>query len=188
MKAFYVYIACSLLVITSFKASAQQTPPDSKLAIGDVAPAFTITDLNGKAVSLADYKGKVVVLDFWATWCPPCRASFPGMQLAVNKYKNDPNVVFLFIDVSERVDDYKDAISNFLTNSNYNFYTLAEAKNADNTKKKILVDYDIPGIPTKFIIDKEGRVRFKSIGFAPMTPEKLADEVSEMISSAGKSM
>lgn len=58
-----------------------------KAMIKEVAPAFTLLDRAGKEVSLADYKGKVVVLDFWATWCGHCIVSFPGMQAAVNKYK-----------------------------------------------------------------------------------------------------
>ena len=59
----------------------------AKTMINQPAHAFTLKDLDGKAVSLADLKGKIVIVDFWATWCGPCKASFPGMQLAVNKYK-----------------------------------------------------------------------------------------------------
>lgn len=189
MKAFKLYVACFVLFATTIAAKAQtENAAPAKLSIGDMAPAFTLTDLNGKAVSLADYKGKTVVLDFWATWCGPCKASFPGMQVVVNKYKGNSNVVFLFIDVSERVPNYKDEISNYLTNSGYTFYTLAEPKNADGTKKKILLDYDVPGIPTKVVIDKAGYVRYKKVGFNPgMTPEELASEVSDMIEIAAKS-
>jgi thiol-disulfide isomerase/thioredoxin len=68
-----------------------------KSMINETAPAFALLDLDGKNINVEDLKGKVVVVDFWATWCGPCIASFPGMQKMVNKYKEDPNVKFVFI-------------------------------------------------------------------------------------------
>jgi hypothetical protein len=69
-----------------------------KSMLNETAPAFALLDLDGKNINVEDLKCKVVVVDFWATWCGPCKASFPGMQKMVNKYKEDPNVKFIFID------------------------------------------------------------------------------------------
>jgi cytochrome c biogenesis protein CcmG/thiol:disulfide interchange protein DsbE len=66
------------------------------------APDFNLRDLEGNEVSLANHRKKVAVLDFWATWCAPCIKSFPAMQMAVDKYKRDPDVTFLFITTWEQ--------------------------------------------------------------------------------------
>jgi cytochrome oxidase Cu insertion factor (SCO1/SenC/PrrC family) len=69
-----------------------------KTIINDPASKFTLMDLNGNKVSLDSLKGKTVVVDFWATWCGPCKASFPAMQKLVDRHKDDKNVAFLFVD------------------------------------------------------------------------------------------
>jgi len=163
------------------------TPPKFEYITNQAAPLFTLQDMNGKMVSLADCKGKVVVLDFWATWCGPCKASFPGMQQAVNKYKDTQDVVFLFIDTREKMENYKQFVTDFITNNHYTFKVLYDEMSFDGTKSKLYQDYKLAGIPTKFVIDKSGIVRFEEIGFASgKSDQSLAKEVSDMIEEAKK--
>ena len=146
----------------------------------DAAPIFSLVDLDGQKVNLSDLKNKIVIADFWATWCGPCKASFPAMQKMVTKYKDDPNVKFVFIDTWENGENNtlkQTNASNFIASNKYDFHVLMD--NDD----KVVADFKISGIPTKFVIDKKGVIRFKSVGWNG-SDDKLISELTSMIDIA----
>jgi thiol-disulfide isomerase/thioredoxin len=130
---------------------------------------FTLRGLDGKTVTLSDLKGKVVVLDFWATWCGPCKASFPALQKLYEKYKDNSKIVILALDTWERVAgaEREDAVKKFIADNKYTFPVLYD--------EGFVEKYGVEGIPTKFVIDKKGMIQFKSVGY--YSDQKMVDEM-----------
>ncbi|TDX01426.1 redoxin domain-containing protein [Dinghuibacter silviterrae] len=147
------------------------------------APDFTLTDVNGKSVTLSDYKGKTVVLDFWATWCTPCKASFPSMKRVVEKYSADTNVAFLFIHTWEHDTGATAAAKTFIEQHQYPFEVLMDLKDPKDGANKVVESYKVSGIPTKFVVDGNGKIRFKFTGFDG-GDDAAVEEVSAMIEMA----
>lgn len=119
-----------------------------------VAPDFTLKDLGGSDISLSDYKGKVLILNFWATWCPPCRAEIPDFIEVYSEYK-DKGLEILGISVDQVSPDQ---VRQFVERNEMN-YPVAMATN------QLFKDYPPPqAIPTTLIIDREGKIQYKKVG------------------------
>lgn len=132
--------------------------PGSALALsaGDPAPDFTLPDSANKSVSLASLRGQFVYVDFWASWCGPCRQSFPWMnQLSRRARKASLQVVAI------NVDENRGDAAAFLRQLPASFTVLYDPAG------HVAASYQLPGMPTSFLIGPDGRVRWTHIGFRP---------------------
>ena len=120
-----------------------------------LAPSFTLLDINGDEKSLSDFKGKVVILDFWATWCPPCRAEIPHFVELYDEHKDKGlEVIGISVDWNaERV------VGPFAEENGINYTLLLGSDDVSNAYGGIV------SIPTTFLIDRDGGIRKKYIGY-----------------------
>lgn len=152
------------------------------MAISEPAPDFELTDLNGRSVSLRSLRGKTVILDFWATWCQPCIASFPGMQKAVDFYRNDTSVVFLFIHTSEHSQRPIDDVRRFMKYKKYSFDVYMDLRNKETGTSPVAANFKVRGIPAKFVIDGNGVIRFKNAGY--VSEHEAVPEIKMMVDAS----
>ena len=132
------------------------------------APDFTLQLLDRGSVKLGDFKGKVVLIDFWASWCPPCREEAPGLAQVYTEYR-DLGVEFIGISIWDRLGDAEDYAQLF-------GITYPSGLDSEGT---ILVDYAVRGIPEKFFIDAQGRMVAKFIG--PSNVDDLRETLDQML-------
>jgi cytochrome c biogenesis protein CcmG, thiol:disulfide interchange protein DsbE len=139
--------------------------------VGFLAPAFTLTDLHGQTVSLSDYQGQVVLLNFWASWCPPCRAEMPAIQQVYENYRNQGLIV---LSINASYQDVPAKMKTFLGSFAYSFPILLDERGAVNQL------YAISSLPTTFFIGRDGKVRDLVIG-GPLTIAGLSARIEALL-------
>lgn len=139
---------------------------------GQKAPDFSVETAPGKTQKLSDFKGKVVWINFFATWCPPCRKELPELQNEVyNKYIDNDNFVLMIIGREHNWDE----INKFKAEQNFNmpFYP--------DPERKIFSVYAKQNIPRNFIIDKDGKIAVSSEGYNEKEFEEIKEKVESLI-------
>ena len=135
-------------------SSAQQAGKGlTKLPEARVAPDFVLKDLDGNQHRLSDYSGQVVIINFWATWCPPCRDEMPSMQRAWELLEKE-GILMFGIDVGED----EDTIFQFTANYPVEFPLLMD------TDSKVIDQWPVRGLPTTFVVDPKGKIVYRAIG------------------------
>lgn len=168
----YYFIIPGLLGLIIFTSCKSEISKDLNSKSQNVAHGFELTNLNGnKKFSLSDFNGKPVVLNFWATWCSPCREEMPFLQETWTEYKDD-GIVFIGINV---MDDPSNA-SEFLSSLNIDYLNLSDKSGSVSGK------YGVVALPATFFIDKKGNIHKQNYGpFLGESGEKLFIDYTEEI-------
>ncbi len=138
------------------------------------APSFTLPLFGGGTITLEDLRGKVVFLNFWASWCPPCRAEARTLEAAWQRYK-DRGIVFLGIDIQDTEQDARAFLKEF-------GITYLNARDASG---EVAIEYGVWGIPETYFIDRKGRITYKQVGALgwPIITAKLDEALRGIVSA-----
>ncbi len=146
---------------------------DGRVAAGKMASAFALKDLNGDTVSMEGLRGKVVFLNVWATWCPPCREEMPSIEKLYDEFRDHKD--FVILAVSQDSDGSK-AVAPFVKQHGYHFPILLDPKNM------VGEEYEVSGIPETFIIDRDGRIVAHHVGPFDWSRHDVEEAVQELLS------
>jgi len=150
----FVVIACVFLIVFLREEKDSTLKTTKPIQPGLEVPNFTFPDINGKEISLSDHRGKVVLVNVWATWCPPCRREMPSMQRLYDELKGE-NFEILAVSIDS---EGREAVAPFMEKMNLTFPALLDPG------ETIRPLYGITGVPESFIIDKDGVLVEKIIG------------------------
>jgi cytochrome c biogenesis protein CcmG, thiol:disulfide interchange protein DsbE len=159
------WLVSSLVLAVAAPAFAAQA--------GDRAADFTLKDMQGKTVKLSSLRGKVVVLDFWASWCVPCKKELPALDSLARRYAATKKDVVV---VTVNIDKDRAKAQRFLASAK-----VVSLRCALDPDGGVASRYDLPAMPTSFVIDKNGIVRHVHAGFTPGDEAKLAREIDALL-------
>ena len=155
-----VFLLFGFLTAATYCFSQEATSEKTKV------PHFTLKDSEGNTFSSEVLEGKIVVLDFWATWCAPCLRAIPELKKAEAKFAEDKEVVFLFVNTLEPKNRDMELIKDFLIKKKIDLYFLMDIKNSEDSERTLTDNLNISGLPTTIVMDSAGYIAFRSSGFA----------------------
>ncbi|MGX9133398.1 peroxiredoxin family protein [Rummeliibacillus sp. JY-2-4R] len=158
-------------VDTSSTQVSAQINEKSGLANNQLAPDFKLKTLDGKEVKLSDYRGKKVILNFWATWCPPCKEEIPHMEDYYKKQAKDDNVEILAVNLT-KADKDKNYIADFAKSYDITYPILLDEEGKQQEQ------YEIVTIPTTYLIDSTGKIQKKIVG--PMDQKMMEKSITTL--------
>jgi cytochrome c biogenesis protein CcmG/thiol:disulfide interchange protein DsbE len=173
-----VALVAGLILAVMFLIVWLQSAKYEPLTVGKAAPDFQLPDLNDKEIRLSDYRGKVVFLNFWATWCKPCREEMPSMEVLYKNFEKD-GLVILAVSI-DRVTTKKE-IPPFVKSLNLTFPVLVDSWGQTDKRYKLM------GVPETYIIDREGTLREKVIGPRDWTRLDNLQILTQLIKQGSKS-
>ena len=163
--------ACSGLSLGGLNASpASGSSRPTTVKVGDLAPDFTLKSLTGDEIVLSKLEGRPVIINFWATWCGPCREEFPAL---VRKYKQYQDKDLVIIGINFQDDNSDEGVRTFMRNTLVNFPIVRD------TGERVGRTYRVNGLPTSIFVDRKGIVRDIVVG-GPMTDEFLDRQIAKI--------
>lgn len=164
-----LYISLVLFKEPPTNRQNEATAPLTRLEHEIAAPDFKLADLDGETHSLASYQGKPLIINFWATWCPPCRAELPSMNRAWQKIKGE-GINMIAVNVGES----EDTVFAFMGQYPIDFTVLLDETG------EIINQWPIKGLPTTFVLNKEGKLVYRAIGGRAWDSDELLNMVRQL--------
>jgi len=164
MRKIAGFLLCSLLAATAL-AEQTLTPIPGKV----MAPDFALQDTNGKTHRLSDYRGRPVIINFWTTWCPPCREELPSMNRAWHLIEEE-GIVMLAINMGED----EDTIFNFSADYPTDFPVLMDQSG------EVIEQWPVKGLPTTYVIAPDGTIAYRAIGSREWDARELLDVIRQL--------
>jgi cytochrome c biogenesis protein CcmG/thiol:disulfide interchange protein DsbE len=152
-------------------ASLMPLAPSTSASTSKPTPSVEVSTADGATVNLADYKGRIVLIDFWASWCPPCKTSFPALDVLYRQYR-DRGVEVLAVDLDERRHDAE----TFLGAHPHSLTVLYDPKGVSPQA------FGVKGMPSSFIVDRAGNIRFTHMGYSGDVAASYRQEINLLLS------
>lgn len=174
---------CLVLSVAALPVALPAQEPDLSHTLAPVdppvtAPGFTLADMDGESHALADYRGKVILLNFWATWCPPCRHEMPAMEKLYQRFRDRGFVVLA-------VNQWEEPDLVFAYTGDLNVFPSFPI--LFDPQSSVSQQYGVKGLPTSFVIDGNGQVIYRAIGGREFDHPEILQILEDLLAGSPRS-